>query len=104
MMLSTVGTSLLTNALPPDQRGRVIKLANATDADIADGDRTFLDEAAALAQSQLAVADRAASKRLSAEINGILTYEDEAESTGSLSSATKKYLLLVSAISSRLSW
>lgn len=81
MMLSTVGTSLLNNALPQERRGRVIKLANATEANIGADDRAFLDEAAALARARLAEADpterREVCKRLSAELNGILTHEDE---------------------------
>ena len=81
MMLSTVGTNLLTNVLPPEQRARVFKLANASDADIGNEDRAFLDETAALARSPLAVADRATCKRLSAELNGVLTHENDTDTT-----------------------
>jgi putative CRISPR-associated protein (TIGR02619 family) len=94
MMLSTVGTSLLTNVLSPEQRSRVFKLANATEVDLGHDDRVFLDETAALARSSLAKADRATCKRLSAELNGILTYEDEtrsAERTDHVLLATDTY-------------
>jgi putative CRISPR-associated protein (TIGR02619 family) len=80
-MLSTIGTSTVTNALEPAVRGRVLGLGNATETELTEDDRSFLNDALARTRATLAEADRNQAKALSAELNGWLTYEDEARSS-----------------------
>jgi putative CRISPR-associated protein (TIGR02619 family) len=82
MMASTVGTSVLSNAIDPGERGRLFKLANHRRNAIAPDDAAFLDAAAARAAAALRAADEPTCRRLSAEMNGILTYDAEAAADG----------------------
>ncbi|ESQ16935.1 MAG: putative CRISPR-associated protein [Thiohalocapsa sp. PB-PSB1] len=76
LILSTCGTSLLTN-LAGDQRGLVIRYANVADsADVPYNDRNWLSELGAHAREQLRTADVQQRERLSAELNGLLRLYD----------------------------
>ena len=78
-LISTVGISLLRNALPVESRGSLFKIANLVEAEL-DGEAFALVRSAVQsAEKLLAEADRVTVKRLSAELNGVLSYEDEFE-------------------------
>ena len=82
MMVSTVGTSVLGNAVDPFDRGRLYKLANHAAGRLAADDATFLDSAVERARTEVLAADDKACRRLSAELNGIIAYEGELRRTG----------------------
>jgi putative CRISPR-associated protein (TIGR02619 family) len=74
LILSTCGTSLLTN-LAGDQRGLVIRHANArTPEEVPAADRAVLEGLILTAGERLGTADNATKERLSAELNGLLRY------------------------------
>lgn len=74
LILSTCGTSLLTN-LAGEQRGLVTRYANArTPEDVPAADRAVLEGLILAAGERLGAADNATKERLSAELNGLLRY------------------------------
>jgi putative CRISPR-associated protein (TIGR02619 family) len=74
LILSTCGTSLLTN-LAGDQRGLVIRHANArTPEEVLGPDREVLAGLIEMAGQRLGAADARERERLSAELNGLLRY------------------------------
>lgn len=74
LILSTCGTSLLTN-LAEGQRGLVVRHANArSPEEVVPDDRAALERLIATAREQLRHADNASLERLSAELNGLLRY------------------------------
>lgn len=76
LILSTCGTSLLTN-LAGDQRGLVIRYANASKPeDVPEDDRSQLAALGERARERLRAADVQERERLSAELNGLLRLYD----------------------------
>lgn len=76
LILSTCGTSLLTN-LAGEHRGLITRHANArTREEVPAEDRAVLDGLIAAAGGRLLAADNAGKARLSAELNGLLCYYD----------------------------
>ena len=74
LLLSTCGTSLLTN-LAGEQRGLITRHANArTPEEVPAADRAILEGFIATAAERLLTADNAGKERLSAELNGLLRY------------------------------
>ncbi len=76
-LVSTVGISLLRNCLPPDTRNRLFRFANLAEKELSEDARSLIETASKNAARKLAAAERADLKLLSAELNGILSYEDE---------------------------
>lgn len=72
LVVTSCGTSVLTNAVPESERKRLTALANAREL-TAPEDRSFLDHCVRLAREQLS-AERSDPRRLSAELNGLLTF------------------------------
>ncbi len=76
-LISTVGISLLRNALPGAEGGGLFRIANLQEADLGVEELGLIRRAENAARKTLAEADRAGQKSLSAELNAILSYEDE---------------------------
>ncbi|HHG89764.1 MAG TPA: putative CRISPR-associated protein [Devosia sp.] len=78
-LISTVGISLLRACLQPDDRSKLFVIANLTEDDIEDRAKALVVGAVKTARERLQSADRSALKSLSAELNAILSYEEEFE-------------------------
>lgn len=78
LMLSTVGTSLLTNGAPRDEAKLLSDHANASDANMPPEAQALVQSRAE--QARVKLADSAAAKAASAELNGILTFYEQAGS------------------------
>lgn len=83
IIVSTCGTSLLSNKVPSEQRDRIIKLANIHENNISKQDKLFLDTHAKNRLQELLNADDMQAKLMSAEINGILSYYQDTNSYAS---------------------
>lgn len=80
--VSTVGTSLLTNALrdtAPDQLGDVLAHANASEDDIPEDVYRMAEKTVEQAVESLRGADDKEVRRASAELNGLLSFYEEAQ-------------------------
>src|SRR5437763_1737894 len=76
LILSTCGTSLLTN-LAGEERGLMIRYANAgTSERVPEADRRLLDALIAQVRKTLFDAESEEQGELSAELNGLLRYYD----------------------------
>jgi putative CRISPR-associated protein (TIGR02619 family) len=84
LLISTIGTSLITNQLSDAERQSVLPLANARESELPTEARQVMDKGAALAKAALADADVPRLKRLSAELNGILSFvaEEQVRNSG----------------------
>lgn len=69
LLLSTCGTSILTNGADPDTRGWLTRIANLRE--LSPADSTRLEVHAAACRQRLLSADGAGRRKLSAELNGI---------------------------------
>lgn len=72
LVVSTVGTSLLTNRADPAQLPLLRRTANARPRDLAPADRGPLESLLAERRRRLAQADPVEARKLSAELNGLL--------------------------------
>jgi len=73
LIVSTVGTSLLTNA-NPDLRPFLYQTANRTEAELDAGQRRRVDDALAVSEQRLLDAESDAIPGLSAELNGLYRF------------------------------
>ena len=76
LIVSTCGTSLLTNGADGDMRRLLIAHANAKEQDIDDADRCEIDSWVAERRELLREATADTAARLSAELNGLLAYQN----------------------------
>jgi putative CRISPR-associated protein (TIGR02619 family) len=77
-IVSTCGTSLLTNGADAETRRLITACANHSESQLEPGEREALDAWLANRREAIAEADAAAVRRLSAELNGLLAwYGDE---------------------------
>jgi putative CRISPR-associated protein (TIGR02619 family) len=76
-LISTVGISLLRNSLPGAEGAGLFKIANLEEADMDAGALSLVRRGEAVARKALEDPGRDELKRFSAELNGILSYEDE---------------------------
>jgi putative CRISPR-associated protein (TIGR02619 family) len=76
MMVSTVGTSLWTNGAPEDVRKDLLKHANAEHLNAFDH-QTLIEDFLKDQTEKLMSSDPAVAKRMSAELNGILTFREQ---------------------------
>lgn len=76
LVVSTVGTSLLTNRADPALLPLLRRTANARERDLAAADRGPLESLIATRRELLARAEPAEARRLSAELNGLLAIPD----------------------------
>ena len=75
IILSSCGTSILTNQANGDLRNLIIRLANCKEAELAKEEKQKLDNHAQQRQNLLTnAADLEEVKKLSAELNGVITY------------------------------
>lgn len=74
IMLSPVGTSLLTNSADDQTRTLLNRCANMREAELNDDERDRIRQRAAEVRPRLLDGDVEAQRRASAEINGIITY------------------------------
>jgi putative CRISPR-associated protein (TIGR02619 family) len=96
VLVSPCGTSVLTNGLDDEQRKPINKLANCREEDLPEKDRQALDEHIQNRHRTLieGTPGREQVKKLSAELNGILTYyEGIPKHTGG---APDQHILIVS--------
>jgi len=85
VIVSTVGTSTLTNGAPPEVRALLTRCANAIEKDLTEGQRQTIQRRVAEVQQLMADASPEAAQRQSAELNGVVRL--------GLSNADTHYLL-----------
>lgn len=74
VIISPCGTSLLTNGTPELLRKLLIKTSNCKEADFSQEDKKLVDEHCEKRQQQIQNAEISEARKLSAELNGIITY------------------------------
>lgn len=72
VIVSTVGTSMLTNGAPQELRGLLIRTANTPEARLTDEDRTDIERRADEVGRLIAGASPEQAQRQSAELNGVV--------------------------------
>ena len=78
LTLMTCGTSLITNGIDTELRSIINRCANAVDwTDINSNDAAVLDRHFKEKQKQLLASDEQETRRLSAELNGLLAWQNE---------------------------
>lgn len=95
LILSTCGTSLLTNSVSSELRGLLTRYANESDWDsISEGDKAQLEQHLnEREQSFLAQTDIGKIKKQSAELNGLITWQEKNPTIDLKDSQTMLYLL-----------
>lgn len=92
LIVSSVGTSLITNVMPKERsRPEFFRVSNHRASDLAPAERQQMDADISAARDALANADDQRAKKLSAELNGILSLLDE---TPSIAAGAIQHLLI----------
>ena len=94
LIVSTCGTSLLTNGADGDMRRLLVTHANAKEQDISESHRDKIDEWVERRRAHLLGADDREAARLSAELNGLLAYYEAAGDTISANSQDQHWLMV----------
>jgi len=75
-ILTTCGTSLLTNGADDETREVIRRCANSTDSEVAQADKALLDRAVSARRDSLAKGNADNAARMSAELNGLMSFYD----------------------------
>lgn len=94
VIITTCGTSLLTNRVSEDIRQRLSFLANHVEKNLSPEDNKFLDDHVARRRSELLQADTMQARRLSAELNGIIGWQEQVPPWGSPAGANDIHFLV----------
>lgn len=92
VLVSPCGTSLLTNGTDESLRRLLIKTSNYKEVDFSQEEKKIVDKHCAQREEEIHAADIAKARKLSAELNGLITYRDM--DCGSEFSKSDHYIIL----------